>query len=713
MQLCAKAVLTACLILLSRPAAASPKLIFSCSADNDLLRAASASGFAVSRFDDPQAAVDAADAGAGVLILADGYPHRQTIVEDAVFSQAARKRLRLYIEYPQSLPGLRIEPPKQDKLLRGVVDSDFFGTEFPRMRIVTINGCSYLPVNMEQSHMVLAKVAGVDNAVFGLKDTPTHPLLFEHPDGNTLVATTKLSQFVTGRYLPEDAWRTIWETILRYLQPAATQRPLRWTATLRPAYQRDEPLPRDAERRALRLSAEWMLRSRTLRHPKWPEQALGWALKYNTVREMPGPDWPAGDGSAGILEGFSSTILADGRQPMRYAVRHDCSSEAAMLMALAAAAGENPQGARVATNLLNFIVYRSGLASGYRLDPAHPAYGLIGWSLDSPDQYWGDDNARALLGMLTVASLQKENRWNEAIVRNLLANLRTTGRNGFRESCITEPQLREKGWERYWQATNVNYSAHMASWLWAGFAWGYAQTGFEPFLTRAETGARLLVAAYPNWDYVNGSASIELARALLPLAWLVRAKDTPEHRAWLRRIAEELLAFQDSSGAIREVIRTSAGGAYKDCIPKSNAAYGTSETSLIQVDGDRVADMLYTCNFALIGLHEAAHATRDPLYSRAEERLAKFLCRIQIRSEAHPELNGAWYRAFNFRHWQYWASNSDLEWGPWCAETGWSQPWIAGTLALRRMKTSLWDITRRVNIHNQFERSRAEMLPNN
>ncbi len=46
--------------------------------------------------------------------------------------------------------------------------------------------------------------------------------------------------------------------------------------------------------------------------------------------------------------------------------------------------------------------------------------------------------------MLTVASLRKETRWNEAIVRNLLANLRTTGVKGFRESCIAESQLADE-----------------------------------------------------------------------------------------------------------------------------------------------------------------------------------------------------------------------------------------------------------------------------
>jgi hypothetical protein len=192
---------------------------------------------------------------------------------------------------------------------------------------------------------------------------------------------------------------------------------------------------------------------------------------------------------------------------------------------------------------------------------------------------------------------------------------------------------------------------------------------------------------------------------LLPLAWLVRVQDTPEHRNWLFTVARDLIALQDKSGGIRETI---GGGGHGTL---SNAEYGTCETSLIQTDGDPVADMLYTCNFALIGLHEAAAATGEPLYAEAEEKLAKFLCRIQIRSEAHPELDGAWYRAFHFRNWEYWASNADWEWGPWCTEVGWTQPWIASTLALRHQKTSLWALARQAPISKDFDRIRRQMLP--
>jgi hypothetical protein len=192
----------------------------------------------------------------------------------------------------------------------------------------------------------------------------------------------------------------------------------------------------------------------------------------------------------------------------------------------------------------------------------------------------------------------------------------------------------------------------------------------------------------------------------LPLAWLVRVKDTPEHRVWLGRIADDLIALQDDCGAIRETL----GSAKSVCA--TNAEYGTRETSLIQSEGDPASDVLYTCNFALIGLHETAAVTGKPRYAEAEDRLAEFLCRIQTRSEAHPELSGVWYRGFDFRRWEYWSSSADWEWGPWCVETGWSQPWIVATLALRHHKTSLWDLLSKRTIDaDTFDRVLREMLP--
>ena len=680
-------------------------LTFCARPDNDLVRVAGSCGIPCRRFDSPDEAVRAAAEGSGLLILADGYPAKTTDVGPAVFEGAAKKRLRVYIEYPTSLPGIDVGPPKALKLERVVVTSEAFGEALPPMRIAMINACHLVEAQAPEAHLVAAKVAGVDRAVFGLDDTPSLPILFEHPNGSILVSTTKLSHFVTGRYMPQDAWAAIGRMVLAWLERGRAVPPLRWTPTVRPAYSATDPLPADAELRAVTRAADWFKTSRILRHPEWPKEALDWALTYNTVRDKPGDDWPVGDGSLGITEGYSSTIRLDGSQPMRYAVRNDCTGEVAMALAFDAATGESQSSARIAVNLLDYVFSRSVLAQGPRTEAESPSYGLVGWALDNPGKYWGDDNARALLAVLATAKLVDEPRWNDAVARCIVANFRTSGVHGYREPCVTEEQLNRRGWKSYWEGDYVRYSPHYEGWLWACFLWAYDKTGYTPFLDKSKTAVRMLMEAYPDrWYWVIRSSQIERARALLPLAWLVQVEDTPEHRRWLRTVASDLVAAQDASGAIRETL-----GGTEQAVA-SNAAYGTGEVTILQENGDPLADMLYTCNFAVIGLHEAAAATGDPFYREAEDKLADFLARIQIRSDDHPELDGAWYRGFDFRRWDYWASNADWEWGAWCTETGWGTPWIAGTLALRHMKTSLWELTSDVQLAEPLRKHRAEML---
>jgi hypothetical protein len=314
-----------------------------------------------------------------------------------------------------------------------------------------------------------------------------------------------------------------------------------------------------------------------------------------------------------------------------------------------------------------------------------------------------------MLGMMLAAAALKTDRYDERLLKCLLGNLRISGRSGFQPDRIDEGPLAQAGWLRYFNDTNISYSPHYQASMWACYLWAYRQTGFELFLQRAKKAIGMTMAAYPNqWMWTNGIQQ-ERAKMLLPLAWLVRLEDTPEHRAWLRKIAADLLAVQAPCGAIREEIGKAGQGGMPP--PASNEAYGTAEAPLIQTNGDAACDLLYTSNFALAGLHEAAAATGDPLYRDAEDKLTKFLCRIQIRSETHPELDGGWFRAFDFKRWEYWASNADAGWGAWCIESGWTQSWITAVLALRQMNTSLWEITNTSEVHKHFKTIRSEMLP--
>jgi hypothetical protein len=696
---------------------AARDFVLSCAPDNDLYRALLDSDASCCRFDDPACAVREAAEGEAVLILADAYPKETTRIDDTVLEDAAGKSLKLYLEFPGTIPGMKTEPIRRTDWERAVVSSNWFGPGLDKMRILAIHDCHFVPVEAEGAHLVAAKVAGFDEAVFGLPEK-THPLLFEHPGSGMLVATTKLSQFVTGRYAPTNAWSKVWRCILDRLHPGKAPDRLLWTPRVRPSFASTEALDDRVETKALRRGADWYFNARMLVHPKWKktyeQKARRWA---DRVGPAPARSQSAGDGKFGVLEGFCSRIAWNGSQPARWWRRSDCNAETAGALALAGLVLEDERLGKAGGNIADYLHLESILSQGERADPGHPAFGLIGWNdvpkywgdMDGYGVYYGDDNARNMLGTMLAAAALDSGNWDASIARCVIANLRTTGPLGFRDDRINEGPLEQNGWQHYLEKQTVSYSPHYQAYLWACYLWAHARAGDPLLYDRARTAIRMTMEAYPEeWRWTNGIQQ-ERARLLLPLAWLVRIEDTPEHRGWLHRVASDLLADQAECGAIREALGPPGKGTYHP--PASNEAYGTNEASLIQENGDPVCDLLYTTNFAFLGLHEAAAATGEPRYREAADRLAEFLCRIQVRSETHPELDGAWFRAFDFERWEYWASNADAGWGAWCVESGWTQGWILVVLALRTLDTSLWDITAGSGIKKPYETYRPRMLP--
>ena len=190
--------------------------------------------------------------------------------------------------------------------------------------------------------------------------------------------------------------------------------------------------------------------------------------------------------------------------------------------------------------------------------------------------------------MIAVSAVLREPRWGESICRALLANLRTTGALGFRGSRIDIPDFEANGWRHFHDREIVNPSPHYEAYLWACFLWAYRATGYEEFLRKPLAAIETTMAAYPEgWALTNG-ITLDRARMLLPLAWLVRVDDTPRHREWLMAVARDLLESHGSAApSVREI-----GVGRNDRRPMG----GTNETSLVQRNGDPVTDLLYTTN---------------------------------------------------------------------------------------------------------------------
>jgi hypothetical protein len=691
-------ILLFCLLVSNGGAA---QYVLHCSVSNDLFRILKSSGRPCVRAETALAAVQTAQAGDAVLILADDYPAQRVRIDPEVHELAETKKLSLYIEYPESLPGFISEAPRKTTWERGIVSADVFGPELPPLTILANHDCHFLPAKAEKPWLVVGRVAGFDRAVYGIP-TNAYAILFEIPERRAIVATTKLSGFVTARYAPMEHWLAIWEKILGTLLPSNAAPKLEAAPLARPAYGPKERLPRDFELRAFSAASDWLLKARLLIAPE-RTNAIYSALARNQETLPLADSDAAGDGSLGILEGYSSEILHTGDQLQRLPLRADCHAEAAAVLAL-----NDRNGKQVASNLLDYVYFTSGMCRGPRADARHGAFGLIGWGDISPTWLvanYGDDNARAIQGTILAAAALNTEKWNASLAKALIANLRTTGKLGFRGDRIDNPAL-ASGWKQFYHASPVNYSPHFESGLWACYLWAYRATGYEPFLARATNAVGMTMKVYPEgWRLGD---NIERARMLLCLAWLVRVADTPRHRDWLFAVARDLLKRQQPSGAIHEWLAGTGGGHYQ--IPQSNEAYGTAETPLIQQNGDPASDQLYTTGFALFGLHEAAAATSDSQLRQAADKLAEFLCRIQIRSKEKPWLDGWWFRAFDDRRWEYRASSADIGWGAWSLEAGWAQAWTAIALALRERNTTFWDLTEGVQIRDEFNKWKPRML---
>ena len=653
--------------------------------NNDLVGLLRQEGFKVKEYESAGEALESAGKGSAVLLLGSEYPKRvQTLSEDD-WELIDDKDLKVFAEFAAT------EDEEQDLKeinLERVVVTKPIGDGLAPMDLLTVNRAAYHKTEAEDPVMVLARVAGFDDAVFGLDDTPFSPLVYKLDD-NIWISTSKLSDFARLRLMPEKRWKLFWEATLTDL----TGKKVKfkdWPSMISPSYSETAALPDSARIHAVRKGVEWFFNGHFLVHPSWKES---WLMRYQGDGLMPvGPELPAdaanGDGSLGILEGHCSAIYKDGRQAYRYWLRDDVQGESSMAFSIAGDLLGNPSWKEIAERLSDYSFKE--FRDGPRNDPDSPTFGLLSWAYTHKWVYYGDDNARSILGTLLAAKVLKTNKWDKYIDEAIEANFLTTGKNGFRGPRLHEQDIQKNGLKYYQDRDLINPHPHFESWIWACYLWKYADSGDKKYLDMAEKGISFTMAAYPgSWNWTNGIQQ-ERARMILPLAWLYRVSPTEEHKAWLDRVASDIAANQVECGAIREELGDPSKGQYGT--QRRNDDYGRTEAPLIFANGDPVADMLYTSNFAFFGLNEAAKATNDPKIKKMTEALAEFLIRIQARSDNYKSVDGAWFRAFNYRNWDYWASNADAGWGAQSTLTGWIQSWIVTTLALMEKDTSYWDL---------------------
>ena len=575
-----------------------------------------------------------------------------------ILAAARRGECRVLLECPAEYPGLEMgdEIYADSFKARSVVCSNWFGPELPECRILTQHNFVLREVKTPvKSHLVAARVAGYREACFGLDDAQQMPLLFEAPDcANILISVTPLASFVKSRFAPRCDWQNLMGRLVGFLAGSDPVK-IEYEQEVRPLYEADEELPDDVEMHAFRRNADWFYREMIYNH----------------------------HGSIGVFEGLTSIIDVTGRQWIMPALRGDCLGECSAVGALDYVISGERAGREMAEGLIKTMLDTPKVRD---CCPASQTFGSLFFD-DTNRAVYGDDNSRAALGAILAEELLDDPKHAKKLLQLGYSLLRTTGPNGLRRPSLIQPEhFQGKTWKNYRNENYEKVHPHYQAWHWALNLQLYKLSGDRDFLDSAKAALAEANKCFPDFYWQNGATG-DWARILLPYAMLVEVEDTPEHRAWLKKVADFYVDKLNEHFTAPEVMGKLELGHYP--APSCNADHGRGEAALVQFNGDPACDLLYSVNYGFAGLHEAYMATGDEKYKNALDGMAKFFCRIQAFSGSQPYINGAWLRGFDYDLWEFFGSASDSGWGPWCVETGWTNSWIAATLALRQLNRPL------------------------
>ncbi|MBQ8740230.1 MAG: hypothetical protein IJY79_01610, partial [Clostridia bacterium] len=460
--------------------AASPKTTLNISvvtkdAKNDLLTTLQSNYNSVKHYTTLDAAINAAKANGtkGIMVLADTYPNSPTTISDSQATKINNLGVCLYVEYPNNNTNLGITGYNDTDVMgydRAIVkDADATGME--KNSLLYVHGAKFvMKKNISNSWLVSATVAGYDRADFGLTDCDPYSLLELNSSGTVLIASTKLSQFITARYAPYERWQKLWLSIISWVsQTKVTD--IEWTPSMYATYGKTEALSANAYQDAVNLNVQWYIKNMM-----------------------------SADGTPGIYQSYNSGNNFDvyGDQSLNMGIRADCNGESIGAIALAGSLLNNQEYKNIARNTIDWMLGEAQMANGDRANPSSSQYGLLSWYNDQRylKNYYGDDNAKAIIGLILGAVALDTDEYDQRILEAIIANFRTTGKYGFRGAMLNGSDLDSKGWESYFNGTTKNYASHFEALIWACYLWAYDQTGYEPLLLRTETALTMMMDSY-------------------------------------------------------------------------------------------------------------------------------------------------------------------------------------------------------------------------
>lgn len=358
----------------------------------------------------------------------------------------------------------------------------------------------------------------------------------------------------------------------------------------------------------------------------------------------------------------SHTVLAPGVVALEHR-RADCCFQTAFLFDLAAEALKDPALKSVADNLLDYLLRRSCLPD---TDPKSPTCGLWGWA--SPTylkNFWTDDNSWVAMLLLILA------RRGRPELRPLgIAAARTL----HRHCAAFLSHVREKGKETplegapvlglrlnpHWFGLVAMTCAHAAS--------DDPDTDYASFIHDYH---RIVMSGPPAYD----RHSVEAARSGLPWALSEYAYLT---------LTASVCAARFPTPEILDIAAQAA-----DLLLSAQAPDGHFRSEHYETPaGEHLADMIYTQNWATLGLYHAAKELNSPAYRAAFERSAGFLVAIQDASP-EPWFRGCWRGLYDTRA-RAWGGGDRYEGGQGSIYSGWTNAPISIALLLETTGDTLF-----------------------
>ena len=575
------------------------------------------------------------------------------ILNDSILEDIRQKGLRVFLEMPEDC-----EIEQLDGCWRCVSTRSFH--DLPE-GVIMAPHCAPVANYMLQGEplLVAARVAGYDTPVFGLPEDSRTVIAVHESCPGLIVSLIPLSNFLRGRYAPFQRWINLWNGILE-MMGTETRLPEHLRPSVDTTFSKEEILPQNALSLCIERAFKMMER----------------VFLYNDD-----------NGVIRVAEGFVSAIREDGSQEWRKTERSDCVIETAAAFGIQGILNGNGTYQELSETIIRRTLSEPGHVNMDITSPCAFQFTFYnGWPI-----FYSSDNAQTAI---LLAALQGNADDVEArsrfILRNMVSLLRSTGKNGHRRIRFDFPKhFTEHNWDYYAQEDFINNCPHRQAAVWNLFALGWKLTRHRPFLDMANHAIEQFMSVYPNIKWTNDYTG-EIAKMLRPLSFLYRADPTEQHRQWLDAVCDGLIGFMEDCGAMRSSIGPREDGTYPP--PSSNQEYGTREASIIQENGDQCCDFLYTQPFAFAGLHEAFIATGNKKYREARDKVASLFIRTQIHSDSHPELDGAWLRAFDYGKWEYWGSSADREWGAWGVESGWTNAPVTMIFSLMEAGKGLYDL---------------------